>query len=71
MSTGATDWQQTWRMAQRETNRKRLVELCEQARRLLFHRDIELAAEASESGEREQLVQALRDLWILEHRTTK
>lgn len=67
------DWRQVYKFAVAENDRRRRDELCEQARRLIQDRSLELAngdsgSDRSDPAEIHELDQALRGLWILQNR---
>lgn len=67
------DWRRVYQLAAAERDLRRRNELCEQARRLIQDRSLELAdgdsgSNCSDPAEINELDRALRGLWILQNR---
>jgi hypothetical protein len=61
------DWKEVYEAVQLALDPAKQMQLCQQARRLMQRRMVELAAqEPIDHGEGEALEQALRTLWVLE-----
>jgi hypothetical protein len=68
----ATDWRTPYQAALRERDPAKLHEACELARRGIHDRTLELAAEnATDSPEREELEEALRQIFIHEQKSQR
>ena len=66
------DWKRVFELAHSEEDAPRRNDFCEQARRLIHDRSLELAEEKlnhhiDSTAEENALDQALRDLWILQN----
>lgn len=66
VSSRSTDWRKVYASARVELDPARQAELCKQARRLVQHRLVELASLDGIVGERNELEEALRDLFVIE-----
>ncbi len=67
------DWRRVYKLVAAENDPRRRDELCEQARRLIQDRSLELAdgdsgSKRSDPAEINELDRALRGLWILQNR---
>ena len=67
------DWRRAYKLAVAQNDLRRRDELCEQVRRLIQDRSLELAngdsgSNRSDPAEINELDQALRDLWILQNK---
>lgn len=65
-----TDWNTSYRVAIHEQNPAKLEDLCEQARRAIHTRVLELADTPADARERGELEEALRQLTIHKYKRT-
>jgi hypothetical protein len=65
------DWKTAYDSALLEQDPAKIAEACEHVRILLEHRAVELLKEGKtfDSPERQALDEALRELWIFEHKS--
>jgi len=66
MNSRSTDWRKVYASARVELDPARQLDLCKQARRLVQERLIELASLNGIDGERIELEESLRDLFVIE-----
>ena len=76
MQYKAFDWKQLFQLAHSEKDAAQRNILCEQARRLINDRSLELAEKKLQghidsTAEENALHQALRDLWMLQNQPTQ
>jgi hypothetical protein len=65
----SAEWEAHYRAALQETDAAKVPEACERARRAINERLIELAGRTSEvDGERNQLLEALRTLFVHQYK---
>jgi hypothetical protein len=65
------DWKEVYEAVQLVLDPAKQLQLCQEARRLIQRRMVELAQGPGEKGEQEALEEALRNLWIREQAIRK
>ncbi|HVO82510.1 MAG TPA: hypothetical protein VMT28_17405 [Terriglobales bacterium] len=66
MSSRSTDWRKVYGLARVELDPARQHDLCQQARRLMQRRLVELASTDGNGEEQSELEEALRALFVIE-----
>jgi hypothetical protein len=64
--TDPKDWKKVYEAVRAPLEPEKQLQLCLEARRLIQRRLVERVLEPGDDAEREELEEALRDLWVLE-----